>query len=266
MVFWYNLIARIDSGGEVLFMNHGFSNSSATPLTAAIPPELERYRYSIQLYDFLASKIDWRDKVALEVSSGLGGGVLWISTAYKPSTITGLDIAADAVHKCRERYGSQNVRFEHGDAQAMPFSDNSFDVVINIESSLNYPDMPAFLREVARIMRPGGYFLFGDYRMAAKMARLRTMLQNMRMKLILMEDITESIIHGLEYQESQKRELIAQKVPAFLRGMVMKFAGLDAQGDSERSLFLSREKTYIAAILQMPEAPDSDLDTQSQQS
>jgi hypothetical protein len=47
MVFWYNLIARIDSGGEVLFMNHGFSNISATP--SAIPPDLERYRYSIQL-------------------------------------------------------------------------------------------------------------------------------------------------------------------------------------------------------------------------
>jgi ubiquinone/menaquinone biosynthesis C-methylase UbiE len=52
--------------------------------------------------------------------------------------------------------------FVHGDAQSLPFADESFDVVINIEASHGYPDFPRFLAEVARVLRPGGRFLYAD--------------------------------------------------------------------------------------------------------
>jgi ubiquinone/menaquinone biosynthesis C-methylase UbiE len=46
--------------------------------------------------------------------------------------------------------------FVHGDAESLPFSDGSFDAVINVEASHAYPRLTRFLEEVVRVLRPGG--------------------------------------------------------------------------------------------------------------
>lgn len=48
------------------------------------------------------------------------------------------------------------MRFVHGDAEELPFEDGSVDLLVNIESSHTYPDLGKFLREVERVLRPGG--------------------------------------------------------------------------------------------------------------
>jgi SAM-dependent methyltransferase len=252
MVAWYNLMARIDTRGELLFMNHGYDPVANATGLLPVPPDLEPLRYPIQLYDLLASRVDWRDKDALEVSSGLGGGTLWISRAYSPRSLTGLDIAAGAVRKCRQRYGSLGINFEAGDAQAMPFADQSFDIVINIESSLNYPDMAAFLGEVERVLRPGGHFLFADYRRGSRIGRLRAMLSGMGFDIVTLDDITPGILRGLAQEEARKQELISRRVPGFLRATVSRFAGLGTGELSEHHQFMSGRKAYIAAVLRKP--------------
>jgi ubiquinone/menaquinone biosynthesis C-methylase UbiE len=249
MVAWYNLLARLDTKGELLFMNHGYDPAPSPDKPLPIPPELEPFRFSIQLYDFLASQVDWRDKDALEVSSGLGGGTLWISRTYSPRSMTGLDIAAEAVRKCKERYGALGINFEVGDAQAMPFADESFDIVISVESSLNYPDMAAFLREVRRVLRPGGYFLFADYRSRSKMGRLPRTLSKMGFNIVKLHDITPGILRGMEQEEARKQQLILRRVPKLLQTTVAQFAGLGEGEFSQRDQFISGKKGYIATVL-----------------
>ena len=251
MVAWYDLVALLDRKGEVLFMNHGYAPKPGAESRLFIPPDLERYRYPIQLYDLIARRIDWKGKDALEVSSGLGGGILWISRMYSPKSLTGLDIAASAVHKCNKRYGSPGVAFKTGDAQQMPFGDASFDIAINVESSLNYPDMPTFLREVDRILRPGGYFLFADYRGRVKLEQLRRLFADMPLEPLMLEDVTEGIARGLERDEARKRELVVRMTPKFLRRTVSGFAGVD--DGSEHAKFALGRKTYIAAVFRKPE-------------
>lgn len=251
MVAWYDLLALLDRKGEVLFMNHGYAPKPGAEDRLFIPPDLERFRYPIQLYDLIARKIDWKGKDALEVSSGLGGGILWISRMYSPKSLTGLDIAASAVHKCNERYGSPGIAFKTGDAQQMPFGDASFDIVVNVESSLNYPDVPAFLREVDRILRPGGYFLFADYRGRLKLEQLRRLFADMPLEPLMLEDVTEGIVRGIDRDEARKSELVVRMTPKFLRRTVSRFAGV---GDgSEHAKFASGRKTYIAAVFRKPE-------------
>jgi ubiquinone/menaquinone biosynthesis C-methylase UbiE len=166
--------------------------------------------------------------------------------------LTGLDIAAHAVHQCRERYGPLGINFEAGNAQAMPFANESFDIIINVESSLNYPDMTAFLGEVERVLKPGGHFLFADYRRGSRIGRLRMMLGEMGFDTVMMEDITPGILRGLAQEEARKAELISRRVPRLLRTTVSRFAGLGAGEGSERHKFLSGEKAYIAAVLRKP--------------
>ena len=248
MVAWYNLLARIDTKSELLFLNHGYDRSLGTA-RLFIPADLEPFRYPIQLYDLLARRIVWRGKDALEVSSGLGGGAVWISRTYSPRSLTGLDIAAQAVRTCRSRYGHLGVSFEAGDAQAMPFADASFDIIINVESSLNYPDMAAFLHEVQRVLRPDGYFLFADYRSRSKIKLLRAMLASMPFEMLMLDDITPGILLGLEREETRKKELIDRKIPNFLKTSVSRFAGLGMEETGEYYKFVSRKKEYIAAVL-----------------
>ena len=54
--------------------------------------------------------------------------------------------------------------FVHGDAENLPFPDESFDAVINVEASHIYPHFDRFLSEVKRVLRPGGHFLHVDFR------------------------------------------------------------------------------------------------------
>lgn len=252
MVAWYNLIARLDRKNDLLFMNHGYAPEPGAEERLFIPPDLETFRYPIQLYDLLARQLNWRDKDALEVSSGLGGGALWIWQRYAPQSLTGLDIAARAVRDCRRRYGQLGLAFEAGDAQAMPFADASFDVVLNVESSLNYPAMANFLGEVQRVLRPDGHFLFADYRPQAKVARLQAQLAGLSFETLMLTDITDGILRGLAHEEARKRDLINRLAPRLLKRAIADFAGLGPGRSGEYHWFVSRRKAYIAAVLRKP--------------
>ena len=102
----------------------------------------------------------------LEIGCGNGVQTKFISEKYRPGFITGIDISRPNIalanrEKQRRRIG--NVFFLVDDAQRLKkVHDNSFEVVINIESAFHYPDKQAFLREVYRVLAPGGRFLIAD--------------------------------------------------------------------------------------------------------
>ena len=58
----------------------------------------------------------------------------------------------------------KTFRFEVGDSESIPFEDEKFDVVLNVESSHCYGDMDQFMSEVTRVLKPGGHFLWCDLR------------------------------------------------------------------------------------------------------
>ncbi|GIS42930.1 MAG: hypothetical protein Ct9H90mP15_09700 [Candidatus Neomarinimicrobiota bacterium] len=45
----------------------------------------------------------------------------------------------------------------------MPFDNDSYDVIINVESSHCYPSIPQFLSEVKRVLKPGGFFAWTEF-------------------------------------------------------------------------------------------------------
>jgi ubiquinone/menaquinone biosynthesis C-methylase UbiE len=97
--------------------------------------------------------------VVLDVGSGLGGASRQLAMAYK-CQITGIDLTDEYCQVAAalvSRVGlSDRVRYQQGNALAMPFADNSFDVAYTQHVAMNISDKAGLYREVARVLKPGG--------------------------------------------------------------------------------------------------------------
>ena len=81
-----------------------------------------------------------------------------------PARITGVDISRSFVRIAEEnaRKADMTVRFELGNAQALPFADESFDAVVCRAAFKNFADPTAALNEMERVLKPGGFGLVMD--------------------------------------------------------------------------------------------------------
>lgn len=107
-----------------------------------------------------------KNKEVLEIGCGNGIQALYINAIYKPLRITGIDLNESNIEIAnleKEKAEMSNVQFMVDDAQNLTkIASNSFDVLLNIESAFHYPDKSAFLKEVYRVLKPGGQYLIAD--------------------------------------------------------------------------------------------------------
>ena len=83
-----------------------------------------------------------------------GTGDLALADERAGGQVTGLDFSERMIKRAREK--SQTIEWVIGDATALPFKDGSFDAVTVGFGIRNVPDLEAGLRELARVLRPGG--------------------------------------------------------------------------------------------------------------
>ena len=208
-VFWryvYQSLASRYTFPEWTFMNYGYSETDGKQL--ALEPEDEKDRNLIALYARVAGpfKMDGRD--VLEVGSGRGGGASFIVRYKRPRRMVGIDISENAIAFCRERHTADNLEFTQGDAESIPFPDISFDAVLNVESSHCYGSIETFFTEAARVLRPGGSFLYADFRPSNEVSTIESALQESGLKIEEHEDITENVLSALKEDSATKARWI----------------------------------------------------------
>lgn len=147
-----------------VFMNLGFVELEPDPEPFAIPEEEEMFRPFMQLYRHVLKVTRLEGKEVLEVGCGAGGGAQFMARHYQPKSVTGVDLVEANIAEAKTRESLPVLTFALGDATALTFADESFDVVVNIESSHCYSSIEKFLSEVKRVLRPGGLFLYADHR------------------------------------------------------------------------------------------------------
>ena len=119
------------------------------------------------------------DERVLEIGPGTGYYTFDIASALPAGQIDVFDVQQemlDHVMRAAEQRGVTNVRATLGDAQDLPYDDDAFDAAVLVTVLGEIPDQDQALREVARVLRPGGRLvvgeLFGDPHMVTS-GRLR---------------------------------------------------------------------------------------------
>jgi ubiquinone/menaquinone biosynthesis C-methylase UbiE len=103
-------------------------------------------------------------KNALILDVGCGGGrtVRRLVALAPEGKVVGLDYSAASVAVSRETNAQDieigRVRIEQGSVAELPFPDRAFDIVTAVETHYYWPDLPANVREILRVLKPGGTF------------------------------------------------------------------------------------------------------------
>ncbi len=203
------------------FMNYGFvPEGHPFALEEADEPD----RPFIGLYQQAVAGLPLAGARILEIGSGRGGGAAYLARYHAPDSVVGLDYSPGTVGLAR-RLNRQiaPVAFETGDAERLPFADGAFDIVVNIESSHCYADVPAFAREVARVLAPGGWLTFADMRSRDRLRQLDTELSAPGLELREERDITAGVVRALDAAEERKQARMRQL--RLGRGFMREFAG-----------------------------------------
>ncbi|MGB0561668.1 MAG: class I SAM-dependent methyltransferase [Spirulinaceae cyanobacterium] len=245
---WYQFLAGFYHRKDWRFMNYGYAAVEESTEEVHLDEIDADNRYCIQLYHHVVNDLDLRGFNVLEVGSGRGGGTDYIKRYFKPKTMIGVDFSENAVNFCQENYTVDGLSFKVGNAEFLPFPDDYFDTVVNVESSHCYGSIRTFFAEVKRVLCEGGYFLFTDFRSQEQLEELHRCLSQSGLDLIKETNITPNILRALELDSQRKTSLIEESVNRVLVQPFQEFAGIPGSKIYER--FKNGETVYKSFVLQ----------------
>jgi ubiquinone/menaquinone biosynthesis C-methylase UbiE len=242
---WYTIFANKVSDPDLRFMNYGYYSDDLNIELSAVD---EKDRYSIHLYHHVASQINLTGLKVLEVGSGRGGGCSYVSRYLNPSEMYGVDISISAVDICNKIYNIDNLNFILGDSEKLPFEDNTFDAVINVESSHCYASMDVFMKEVSRVLKPKAYFLFCDLRRDIYIQEMLDSINSNGFDLLSKTDISANVIEATIRMSEGRKEAINKLNSGWFRNVLESFAAI--KGSKVHKSFENGFFQYISACCQ----------------
>ena len=99
----------------------------------------------------------------LDVACGTGN--LALPAARAGAEVTGVDIAPNLVEQARENAKREglDIKFDEGDAEALPYDDASFDAVVTMFGAMFAPRPELVAAELKRVCRPGGFIAMANW-------------------------------------------------------------------------------------------------------
>jgi ubiquinone/menaquinone biosynthesis C-methylase UbiE len=214
---FYNVAGTIST--DFSFMNYGYA-----PLSAELAGSTEPEKYCLQLYRQLIGNTELRGKRVVEVSCGRGGGAAHVAGGFQPADYLGIDISENNLALAAKRFPDvKNLRFQQGNAEALPLADASADVLLNVEASHLYDNPSKFFAEVHRVLAPGGRFLHVD--LAWQDKDPPGMIAAAGFTVDEVVDITANVVQALDL-DSVRREAIVLTFPENMRNDFRDWSGV----------------------------------------
>ena len=108
-------------------------------------------------FEHALEQVEPSPRRALDLGTGTGDGAFAVARRFPEAEVVGIDLAGSMIDEARRKTDAElagRVRFEVGDAAALPFEDGAFELV-------THANMIPFFDELARVVAPGGYVVFG---------------------------------------------------------------------------------------------------------
>jgi ubiquinone/menaquinone biosynthesis C-methylase UbiE len=237
---------KLDGENAANFMNYGYEGLNGdSKLKLKEADEFDRY--PAQLYDHVVNRADLKGKKVLEVGAGRGGGASYITRYYEPESYIALDISDSSINFCNEHYNIDGLSFKCGVAEKLPFEDNSFDFVVNVESARCYNDMQAFFDEVHRVLKDDGKLLIADMIYPNELEDFNSRIDKSGFKKEHETNISMNVVAALDKDSDRREKLIDDKAPRFLRSSFKTFAG--TKGTSRYNNFATGIFQYWSFVL-----------------
>jgi 2-polyprenyl-6-hydroxyphenyl methylase/3-demethylubiquinone-9 3-methyltransferase len=103
---------------------------------------------------------EWQGAAVLDV--GCGGGLSCEFLAARGALVSGIDLSSKSIAAAAAHAGQQGyaIDYRQGRAEQLPYGDLQFDVVVCVDVLEHVSDLRQTLREIHRVLKPGGWFFF----------------------------------------------------------------------------------------------------------
>jgi ubiquinone/menaquinone biosynthesis C-methylase UbiE len=242
---WYRYVDRRIGADGVAFIYYGFAPLEGDGVALDAADEVDRY--NLQLYHTVAGAVPLQGRDVLEMSCGRGGGASYMARYLEPGRMVGVDRTESAVISCGRNHKRDGLAFVCGDALGFPFSDESFDAIVNVEASHCYPDLGRFLSEVRRVLRRGGHFLYADFRKTEEFDDWRSTIGAAGLEVVKECEITPNVVRALELNEQRLQGIIDDVAPERQRALFRQFAG--TKGTMINESFRTGKAKYMRFVM-----------------
>ncbi|MDX1416126.1 MAG: SDR family oxidoreductase, partial [Candidatus Promineifilaceae bacterium] len=211
--FYDDVTRRLERSGvgeASFFLNYGYISLGNDDEARFEVPEETINANSVRLALELIGSSDLKGQHVLDVGCGRGGTVALMAELFEANA-TGVDLSPEAVAFCRRTHQNEAAQFEVGDAENLPFDDDAFDVVTNIESSHTYPNLRAFYAEVRRVLVSGGWFLYTDLLPVERWMEVQALLGPLGFTIADNRDITSNVLASCDAVAATRAQAFGEK-------------------------------------------------------
>ena len=141
-----------------MFLNLGYDDLNGKPISSIV--DTQKRMVEIVTSEFI------KEGIWLDAGSGTGAPACYLSSTHPGINIEGINIVKSQIEKANDLAIRKNcidrVKFNYGNAQNIPFSDNYFENIYAIESAFHFEDKIKFISESKRVLKLNGKISIAD--------------------------------------------------------------------------------------------------------